>query len=80
MKKAIPISELKPITETEITVLRAIAINLGGKKKGFVPYNQIAKANNLDRDDVARAVKKMAKNRILKIEDGKLEILHVVSV
>lgn len=80
MKKAIPISELKPITQIEIDVLRTIALNLGGKNKGFVPYNQIAKANNLDRDVVARAVKKMEKNRILKIEDGKLEILHVISI
>lgn len=80
MKKAILISELKPITQIEIDVLRTIALNLGGKNKGFVPYNQIAKANNLDRDVVARAVKKMEKNRILKIEDGKLEILHVVSI
>ena len=61
-------------------ILRVISLHLGADSAAFVDYKTIAKSLNMDRDTVRKAINRMIKNRILKIENGKLSIPNAVLV
>ncbi len=80
MDRAIKIKNLAPLDDTAIQILRIISLKIGDKGGAFVPYMQIAKSLNLDRDTVAKSVKKMIKRGILKEVKGELTIPDSVLV
>ena len=57
-----------------------ISLHLGADSAAFVDYKTIAKSLNMDRDTVRKAINRMIKNRILKIENGKLSIPSAVLI
>jgi len=80
MKRALKIEELKPIDQTSVDVLRVISLHLGDEKARYVDYNVIAKALNITRETVSKAVNRMVKSGVLSKKDGKLSILNAVLV
>ena len=78
MTRAIKIENLTKIDATSAQILRVISLHLGAEPAAFVDYKTIAKSLNMDRDTVRKAVNRMIKNRILKIENGKLSIPNAV--
>lgn len=82
MKKAIKIEDLPSgLDETAVQVLRIIAIKLGERQRGRVEYMKIAASLDVDRAVVSKAVKRLARKRMIKFyKNGELEILNVVDV
>ena len=80
MTRAIKIENLMKIDATSAQILRVISLHLGADSAAFVDYKTIAKSLNMDRDTVRKAINRMIKNRILKIENGKLSIPSAVLV
>ena len=78
MTRALKIENLTEIDKTSAQILRVISLHLGADEAGYVNYKLIAKSLNLDRDIVRNAVNRMIKNKILKIENGKLSIQNAV--
>ncbi|MBS5023912.1 MAG: helix-turn-helix domain-containing protein [Firmicutes bacterium] len=78
MTRAIKIENLTKIDATSAQILRVISLHLGADSAAFVDYKTIAKSLNMDRDTVRKAINRMIKNRILKIENGKLSIPNAV--
>ena len=80
MKKAIKIENLKPLCETDIQILRVIALQLGEDDAKFVDYGWIADSLGEERDTVRKSVNRMIKRRILAKKNGKLTIENAVLV
>ena len=78
MTRALKIEKLTEIDKTSAQILRVISLHLGADEAGFVDYDLIGKSLNLDRDTVRKSVNRMIKNKILKIEKGKLSIQNAV--
>lgn len=80
MTRAIKIENLTKIDATSAQILRVVSLHLGADEAAFVDYKTIAKSLNMDRDTVRKAVNRMIRNKILKIENGKLSIPNAVLV
>ena len=82
MKKAIKIEDLPSgLDETAIQVLRIIALKLGECQRGRVEYMHIAQSLNMSRATVSKAVKRLAKSRVIKfLRTGEMEILNAVNI
>ena len=80
MTRSIKIENLTKIDATSAQILRVISLHLGADSAAFVEYKTIAKSLNMNRDTVRKAINRMIKNRILKIENGKLSIPSAVLV
>lgn len=80
MTRALKIEKLTEIDKTSAQILRVISLHLGADEAAFVDYELIAKSLNMDRDTVRKAINRMIKNRILKIENGKLSIPSAVLI
>ena len=80
MTRALKIEKLTEIDKTSAQILRVISLHLGADSAAFVDYKTIAKSLNMNRDTVRKAINRMIKNRILKIENGKLSIPSAVLV
>ena len=78
MTRALKIEKLTEIDKTSAQILRVISLHLGADSAAFVDYKTIAKSLNMNRDTVRKAINRMIKNRILKIENGKLSIPNAV--
>ena len=80
MTRALKIEKLTEIDATSAQILRVISLHLGAEPAAFVDYKTIAKSLNMDRDTVRKAINRMIRNKILKIENGKLSITNAVLV
>lgn len=80
MKRAIKIENLRPLCETDIQILRVIALQLGENTEKFIDYNWIADSIGEERDTVRKSVNRMLKRRILSKRNGKLAIENAVLV
>lgn len=80
MKRAIKIENLRPLCETDIQILRVIALQLGDMTEKFIDYNWIADSIGEERDTVRKSVNRMLKRRILSKRNGKLAIENAVLV
>ena len=80
MKRAIKIENLKPLCETDIQILRVIALLLGDEDAKFLDYSRIADSIGEERDTVRKSVNRMLKRRILTKKEGKLAIENAVLV
>ena len=78
MKKSIKIENLPSLDGTAVHVLRVIVVKLGNRRRGFVDYNIIAKSLNIKARTVARAVVRLEKKRVLRRDNGELELLESV--
>ena len=78
MKKSIKIENLPALDTTAVHVLRVIVLKLGDKRRGFVDYNIIAKSLDVKARTVARAVVRLEKKRVLRRDNGELELLESV--
>lgn len=78
MKKSIKIENLPSLDGTAVHVLRVIAVKLGDKRRGFVDYNIIAKSLHIKTKAVAQAVIRLEKKRVLRRDNGELELLETV--
>ena len=78
MKKSIKIENLPALDTTAVHVLRVIVVKLGEKRRGFVDYNIIAKSLDVKARTVARAVVRLEKKKMLRRDNGELELLETV--
>ncbi len=78
MKKSIKIENLPALDTTAVHVLRVIVLKLGDKRRGFVDYNIIAKSLDVKARTVARAVVRLEKKKMLRRDNGELELLETV--
>ena len=78
MKKSIKIENLPALDTTAVHVLRVIVLKLGDKRRGFVDYNIIAKSLDVKARTVARAVVRLEKKKMLRRDNGEVELLETV--
>ena len=74
MKKSIKIENLPALDTTAVHVLRVIVLKLGDKLRGFVDYNIISKSLSVK----ARTVVRLEKKKMLRRDNGELELLETV--
>ena len=78
MKNSIKIENLPALDTTAVHVLRVIVLKLGDRRRGFVDYNIIAKSLDVKARTVARAVVRLEKKKMLRRDNGELELLETV--
>lgn len=80
MTKSIKINEMKAMDETEVEILRVLALHIGDRARAFVDFKIISASLNIPRRRVSAAVKRMQKKKILDVVHGEIEILNEVRI